>query len=63
MNDEEYRDYCAAAAISGLIARYHGDDEDLRHHYHVMTIEAFRLADEMVEERRARNARTRAHAI
>lgn len=63
MNDEEYRDYCAAAAVGGLIARYDGNDEDLRHHYHVMAIEAFRLANEMVEERRAQDARSRAHAM
>ena len=52
MNDEDFHDHCAAAAVSGLLARYEGDDEQLRHHYHVLTVEAFRVAAEMVEYRR-----------
>ena len=57
MDDQEFRDRCAAAAVSGLIARYAGGEEDLRHHYHVICLEAFRLADEMVEQRRQIAAR------
>lgn len=49
MNDIEYRDFCAAAALSGLIARMDEDDDSLRHHCHVLCREAFRAADEMVE--------------
>jgi|GEM_PF-4014338 len=55
MNDTEYRDFCAAAALSGLIARMEGDDDNLRHHYHVLCREAFRAAEEMVEARQQRN--------
>ncbi len=52
MNDSEFRDHCAAAAISGLVTRYADDpDTELRHHYHLICIEAFRLAEEMVEQR------------
>lgn len=52
MNDDEYRDACAAAAFGGLIARYDGTDEELRHHFHVLTVEALRAANEMVHARR-----------
>jgi hypothetical protein len=57
MDDIEYRDFCAAAALSGLLARLKDDDEDLRHHYHVLCLEAFRAAEEMVEARHTRNKR------
>ena len=57
MDDREFRDHCAASAVGGLIARYPGGEEDLRHHYHVICLEAFRLADEMVEQRRRIAAR------
>ncbi|RMF95594.1 MAG: hypothetical protein D6727_10405 [Gammaproteobacteria bacterium] len=56
MDDETFRDYCAAAAVTGLVARYQGDDDHLRHHYHVLTVEAYRIADEMLEFRRQRRA-------
>ncbi len=56
MNDIEYRDFCAAAALSGLIARLDEDDDSLRHHYHILCLEAFRAAEEMVEARQLRNA-------
>lgn len=59
MTDQEYRDFCAAMAVSGLIARHAGDEENLRHHYHVLAVEAFRMADEMVECRQRLN---RSHA-
>jgi hypothetical protein len=57
MDDIAYRDFCAAAALAGLIARLEDDDEDLRHRYHVLCLEAFRAADEMVEARQARMAK------
>jgi hypothetical protein len=57
MTDDDFRDYCAAAAVTGLIARYPGDEEQLRHHYHVITVEAYRLAEEMVAHRRQRATR------
>jgi hypothetical protein len=57
MNDIEYRDFCAAAALSGLIARLDEDDDSLRHHYHVLCLEAFRAAEEMVEVRQAHDTR------
>lgn len=57
MNDTEYRDFCAAAALSGLLARLDEDDDSLRHHYHVLCLEAFRAAEEMVEVRQAADAR------
>ncbi len=56
MDDETFRDHCAAAAVTGLVARYQGDDEQLRHHYHVLTVEAYRIAEEMVAFRRQRHA-------
>ena len=60
MNDQHFRDFCAASAVTGLVARYEGDDEELRHHFHVICAEAFRLAEEMVEYRRHHDARERA---
>lgn len=55
MTDQQYRDFCAATAASGLIARYDGEEENLRHHYHVLAVEAFRMADEMVACRQRLN--------
>ncbi|MDJ0926966.1 MAG: hypothetical protein QNJ73_04870 [Gammaproteobacteria bacterium] len=60
MNDQQFRDFCAASAVSGLVARYGGDDDELRHHFHVICAEAFRLAEEMVEYRQQHNAREQA---
>ena len=57
MDDIAYRDFCAAAALTGLIARLDDDDEDLRHRYHVLCLEAFRAAEERVEARQARMAK------
>jgi len=51
MTDDDYRDFCAATALSGLIARFDGSDEELRHHMHVISVEAFRAAREMVDAR------------
>ena len=57
MTDDDFRDACAASALGGLIARFDGDDEDIRHHFHVMALEALRAADEIVEARSKRIAR------
>ena len=54
MDDKEFRDLCAASALGGLIARCEDSDEDIRHRYHVLAIEAYRAAEEMVELRASR---------
>ena len=56
MNDVQFRDFCAASALSGLIARCEEEDDQLRHRFHLLALEAFRAADEMVVLRKSRNA-------
>lgn len=60
MEDSKYLDFCAAMALSGLIARCEDDEEDIRHKYHVLCREAYRAAEEMVELRRLRQTRGQA---
>ena len=54
MDDNDFRDLCAASALSGLIARCEDDEEDIRHRYYVLAREAYRAAEEMVELRASR---------
>ena len=59
MDDSKYLDFCAALAMSGLIARCEEDEEEIRHKYYVLAREAYRAAEEMVDMRRSRRARRR----
>jgi hypothetical protein len=56
MDDSEYLDFCAAMALSGLIARTQDDEEDIRHKFYILCREAYRAADEMVELRKLRQS-------
>lgn len=58
MDDDKYLDFCAAMALSGLIARCEDDEEDIRHKYHLLSREAYRAAEEMVELRQTRREKT-----
>ncbi len=62
MTDEQFRDFCAASALGGLIAHADEDSEDLRHQFHRFALEAFRAADEMVEVRARRKRAAKAES-
>ncbi len=53
MSDDEYRDFCAANALTGLIAHTE-EDEEIRYQFRKLALEAFRAAEVMVEVRRER---------
>ena len=57
MDDSKYLDFCAALAMSGLIARCEEDEDEIRHKYYILAREAYRAAEEMVEMRRLRHER------